>query len=301
MRSTGRTASDAIRTTWLWHPLPRPHNLAPNWSGGTGGGLLKLEPSDALRLQLPFPQKKSDVRGAFRRAHSALRAGNPDSARAIADAAMSPDVGAQAIEQLWSSVQLLRRRRLKNQSQTSQSNLATREMGSTTVSHTTADFPESVKEKVRRLAAPRCCYCQEVDYAIHHLLPKQQGGLGPPDNAIPLCVQVPSLLRPPARQEKATTPPGKKLPLTGNPAILRRSDGRRIVTSIPLGSSYLPARCPRSRWKTLTPCNWPLAHPRATKPGPGPIWTRRPAPPQAMRVDCTQYPRGFDSVAALSR
>jgi hypothetical protein len=53
-----------------------------------------------------------------------------------------------------------------------------------------SDFSESIKLQARRLAGFRCCYCRErPGDDIHHLTPKEEGGLGTLDNAILLCVQ----------------------------------------------------------------------------------------------------------------
>jgi len=53
-----------------------------------------------------------------------------------------------------------------------------------------ADFPESVKLEARKLAAFKCCYCRDrAGDHVHHIVPKEEGGLGALDNAIFLCVQ----------------------------------------------------------------------------------------------------------------
>ena len=52
------------------------------------------------------------------------------------------------------------------------------------------DFPESVKEEARKQAGFKCCYCRErVGDEVHHLLPREEGGLGVLENAILLCAQ----------------------------------------------------------------------------------------------------------------
>jgi hypothetical protein len=51
-------------------------------------------------------------------------------------------------------------------------------------------FSDNVKLQARRLAFFRCCYCHErPGDDVHHLVPKEEGGLGELDNAILLCVQ----------------------------------------------------------------------------------------------------------------
>ena len=45
------------------------------------------------------------------------------------------------------------------------------------------DFPDSVKLEARRLAYFRCCYCHDrPGDDVHHLTPKEEGGLGNIDN-----------------------------------------------------------------------------------------------------------------------
>ena len=52
------------------------------------------------------------------------------------------------------------------------------------------DFSPSVIKQARELAAFKCCYCRErMGDEIHHLKPKENGGLAELDNAILLCAQ----------------------------------------------------------------------------------------------------------------
>ena len=52
------------------------------------------------------------------------------------------------------------------------------------------DFPDAVILQARQLAFFRCCYCHDrPGDGVHHLLPKEDGGLGDLENAIFLCVQ----------------------------------------------------------------------------------------------------------------
>ena len=53
-----------------------------------------------------------------------------------------------------------------------------------------SDFSDATKEQARRLAFFKCCYCHErLGDDVHHLIPKEEGGIGELDNAILLCVQ----------------------------------------------------------------------------------------------------------------
>lgn len=52
------------------------------------------------------------------------------------------------------------------------------------------DFTDAVKLQARRLAFFRCCYCHDRQGDdVHHLIPKEDGGLAELENAILLCVQ----------------------------------------------------------------------------------------------------------------
>lgn len=48
-------------------------------------------------------------------------------------------------------------------------------------------FSESVKLKVKHLAAFKCCRCQNIGIQIHHITPQEYGGKDELDNAAPLC------------------------------------------------------------------------------------------------------------------
>jgi len=48
-------------------------------------------------------------------------------------------------------------------------------------------FSESIKEEVKRKAAFRCCRCQQIGVAVHHILPEKDGGIDDISNAAPLC------------------------------------------------------------------------------------------------------------------
>jgi hypothetical protein len=48
-------------------------------------------------------------------------------------------------------------------------------------------FSQALKDQVKRLAAFRCCRCQEIGIDIHHIVPQAQGGSDDIDNAAPLC------------------------------------------------------------------------------------------------------------------
>jgi len=51
------------------------------------------------------------------------------------------------------------------------------------------DFPESVKELVRRKAHFKCCRCHEIGVEVHHIIPQKNGGSNDFDNAAPLCAK----------------------------------------------------------------------------------------------------------------
>jgi hypothetical protein len=68
------------------------------------------------------------------------------------------------------------------------------------------DFPDSVKLEARRLAYFRCCYCHDrPGDDVHHLTPKEEGGLGNIDNDHFSVRAVPRGLRTSARKTGATT------------------------------------------------------------------------------------------------
>lgn len=48
-------------------------------------------------------------------------------------------------------------------------------------------FTERQKQKVKEMAAFRCCRCQTVGVQIHHIIPKKEGGSDDISNAAPLC------------------------------------------------------------------------------------------------------------------
>ena len=48
-------------------------------------------------------------------------------------------------------------------------------------------FSPALKDQVKRMAAFRCCRCQEIGIDIHHILPQAKGGSDDIDNAAPLC------------------------------------------------------------------------------------------------------------------
>jgi hypothetical protein len=48
-------------------------------------------------------------------------------------------------------------------------------------------FSQALKDQVKRMAAFRCCRCQEIGIDIHHILPQAMGGSDDIDNAAPLC------------------------------------------------------------------------------------------------------------------
>lgn len=49
------------------------------------------------------------------------------------------------------------------------------------------DFPESVKLEAKQLSNFRCVVCDAPFVEVHHIKPKNEGGLGVLDNAAPLC------------------------------------------------------------------------------------------------------------------
>ncbi|MDD3066560.1 MAG: HNH endonuclease [Candidatus Gracilibacteria bacterium] len=55
-------------------------------------------------------------------------------------------------------------------------------------------FPESIKLEVKKKAAFRCCWCQNVSVEIHHIIPEKDKGSDDIDNAAPLCPSCHSLL-----------------------------------------------------------------------------------------------------------
>ena len=60
-----------------------------------------------------------------------------------------------------------------------------------------SDFSEATKEQARRLAFFKCCYCHErPGDDVHHLIPKEEDGIGELNNAILLCVQCHADSRP---------------------------------------------------------------------------------------------------------
>jgi hypothetical protein len=50
-------------------------------------------------------------------------------------------------------------------------------------------FPESVKRRVRELAAFRCCRCLNIGIEVHHIVPEREGGASDEQNAAPLCAK----------------------------------------------------------------------------------------------------------------
>jgi hypothetical protein len=48
-------------------------------------------------------------------------------------------------------------------------------------------FSQALKDQVKKLAAFRCCRCQEIGIDIHHIVPQAEGGSDDIDNAAPLC------------------------------------------------------------------------------------------------------------------
>jgi HNH endonuclease len=53
--------------------------------------------------------------------------------------------------------------------------------------HSKMPFSPALKDQVKRMAAFRCCRCQEIGIDIHHILPQAKGGSDDIDNAAPLC------------------------------------------------------------------------------------------------------------------
>jgi hypothetical protein len=48
-------------------------------------------------------------------------------------------------------------------------------------------FSQALKDQVKKLAAFRCCRCQEIGIDVHHIVPQAEGGSDDIDNAAPLC------------------------------------------------------------------------------------------------------------------
>jgi 5-methylcytosine-specific restriction endonuclease McrA len=49
-------------------------------------------------------------------------------------------------------------------------------------------FSESTKEKAKRLAHYRCCFCESIAILeVHHIKPEADGGPNTLDNAVALC------------------------------------------------------------------------------------------------------------------
>jgi hypothetical protein len=53
-----------------------------------------------------------------------------------------------------------------------------------------SDFPQSVRDELRRRTGGRCQFpnCAREWSHAHHILPRRQGGMGTLDNALGLCL-----------------------------------------------------------------------------------------------------------------
>ena len=48
-------------------------------------------------------------------------------------------------------------------------------------------FTENTKKEIRKKAMFKCCFCENLDIEVHHIVPENEGGLDDMSNGAPLC------------------------------------------------------------------------------------------------------------------